>query len=94
MHARPICAKCNRLVDAFSESHDPFLERVTWTAYCHGEQESVSLPESQCVGITLLSAFNEVAELPLLASPPIEDVEEGAAPGKEAVRVIGGCRRI
>jgi len=70
MQVRPMCARCKRKVLAFTEDHDPFQEKVTFTAYCHGEREVVTLTEREVVNITFVSAFNEPAQLPALVSDP------------------------
>ena len=43
MTLRPICAVCHRAVEAFVTEEDAFMQRVTFTARCHGETQRVVL---------------------------------------------------
>ena len=47
--ARPICAVCKRPVDSFVEEQDPFADRITFIARCHGERERVTLEGKEVV---------------------------------------------
>ncbi len=51
---KPICARCGREVDRFIEEHNTFTEVVRYTAYCHGETESVSFNEAELNGAVRL----------------------------------------
>jgi hypothetical protein len=54
----PICDVCNRPVDAFEEIHEDFIDKVIFTARCHGQTERVSVSTSElCGSITLGRAF-------------------------------------
>jgi hypothetical protein len=43
----PTCAVCGKTVEVFDTLDDSFMERVRFTARCHGETESVDIPYSQ-----------------------------------------------
>ena len=40
---RPMCAVCGRLVDRMIEVNDPWLPRVRFEVWCHGESQTVEL---------------------------------------------------
>lgn len=57
---KPLCAKCKREVDTLLVMHDDFMQRIVFTAKCHGATDSVSVPYSaEPVDITYGTAFQE-----------------------------------
>lgn len=43
----PICDKCGRPVQHFSESRDDFMQRTRFTVRCHGERETVDVHDDE-----------------------------------------------
>lgn len=53
--ARPLCARCGRLVERFEEVE--IFGMVRFTAACHGERESIDLRPNEARGLNFGMAF-------------------------------------
>lgn len=61
---RPRCAVCGTFVERFDEVQDTFLERVVFTAYCHGDVERVEVAFSEMpASIDFAEAFRSPRRL-------------------------------
>lgn len=64
----PFCDVCQRPVEKLERDEDRFLERVRFTARCHGDSEVVDVSERELVemadGIKFGVAFKKASPLP------------------------------
>lgn len=60
LHVRPTCAVCGTPVERVTEEHheDGVLKgRVSFTAFCHGDSERVTVPARHTTGLNFGLAF-------------------------------------
>lgn len=55
----PLCARCGRPVEKFTETHDPWLGRVVFVVECHGAREKITVPTEDLASVTLGVAFQQ-----------------------------------
>lgn len=73
LQRRPVCSVCKVPVASFTEARDDFLDRVVFTAQCHGATEvaSVDCATADRMGaITWGPAFAAPLALPAQAGTP------------------------
>lgn len=51
----PLCAVCNKPCDSLEEYYDDFLERVVFTAVCHGQRERVTIERHELEALDRLN---------------------------------------
>jgi hypothetical protein len=47
---KPMCAVCGHPVERLTEERHPFFDRTIFTAYCHGDTETVTIDWTHDLG--------------------------------------------
>lgn len=42
--AKPMCGRCGKPVESFTEERDEWTDCIVWIARCHGKREVVKVP--------------------------------------------------